>query len=123
MSMGSLVQTLPHIRSGKLKALGVGGAKRNPALPEVPTIAEAGVPGFDATNWWGILAPAGTPPPVLNRLYDEISAILGSTETQKRFELEGAEVSRATPAEFAARISAETAKWTRVVKQAGIRAE
>jgi tripartite-type tricarboxylate transporter receptor subunit TctC len=123
MSMGSLVQTLPHIRSGKLKALGVGGARRNPALPEVPTIAEAALPGFEATNWWGILAPAGTPPPILGRLFEEISSILGSAETQKRFELEGAEVSRASPAEFARLVAAETAKWTKVVKDAGIKAE
>jgi tripartite-type tricarboxylate transporter receptor subunit TctC len=123
ISMGSLLQTLPHIRSGKLKALGVGSLKRNAALPEVPTIAEAGIPGFEAINWWGILAPAGTPAPVLGRLHEDISAILASPETQKRFELEGASVAQSAPAEFGRYILAETHKWTQVVKQAGIKAE
>ena len=122
-NLGSLVQMMPHVRSGKLKALGVSGAKRNPAMPEVPTIAEAGVPGFEVTNWWGILAPAGTPAPVLERLYQELSAILESPETRKRFELEGAEVVRMKPAEFAAFVTRETEKWTRVVKDAGIKPE
>ncbi len=122
-NLGSLVQMMPHVRSGKLKALGVSSAKRNSAMPEVPTIAEAGVPGFEVTNWWGILAPAGTPAPVLERLYQELSAILDSAETRKRFELEGAEVVRMKPAEFAAFVTQETEKWTRVVKDAGIKPE
>jgi len=123
MNLGSLVQMMPHVRSGKLKGLGVGGAKRVAALPDVPTIAEAGVPGYEANNWWGILAPAGTPGPILNRLYSEITAILDSPETRKRFELEGAEVMRMSPAEFANFVAQETAKWTRVVKDAGIKPE
>jgi len=123
MNLGSLVQMLPHVRSGKLKALGVAGAKRNPALPDVPTIAEAGVPGYEANNWWGILAPAGTPAPVIERLHQEIGAILDSPETRKRFELEGAEVVRMSPPEFVAFVNQETVKWTRVVKDAGIKAE
>jgi tripartite-type tricarboxylate transporter receptor subunit TctC len=123
MNLGSLIQILPHIRSGKLRALGVGGAKRNPALPEVPTIAEAGVPGYEANNWWGILVPAGTPAAIVTRLRQEITAILDSPETRKRFEVEGAEVVRMSAAEFTDFIAAETAKWTRVVKEAGIKAE
>src|ERR671918_2869761 len=81
MNLGSLVQMMPHVRSGKLRALGVSSAKRNAAMPEVPTIAEAGVPGFEVSNWWGIVAPAATPPPILDRLYKEITAILDSAET------------------------------------------
>jgi tripartite-type tricarboxylate transporter receptor subunit TctC len=123
MNLGSLVQMMPHVRSGKLKALGVGGAKRVAALPEVPTIAEAGVPGYEANNWWGMLAPAGTPGPILNRLYNEITAILDSPETRKRFELEGAQVMRMSPVEFASFVAQDTVKWTRVVKEAGIKAE
>jgi tripartite-type tricarboxylate transporter receptor subunit TctC len=123
MNLGSLIQILPHIRSGKLKALGVGGAKRNPALPDVPTIAEAGVAGYEAINWWGILVPAGTPPVVINRLRQEITAILESPETRKRFEVEGAETARVSAGEFSDFVIAETAKWTRVVKDAGIKAE
>ena len=122
-NLGSLVQMVPHVRSGKLKALGVSSAKRVAAMPEVPTIAEAGVPGYEVSNWWGILAPAGTPQPVLERLHQEISAMLDSPETRKRFELEGAEALRMSVAEFAQFIGAETVKWTRVVKEAGIKAE
>jgi tripartite-type tricarboxylate transporter receptor subunit TctC len=123
MNLGSLVQMIPHVRSGKLKALGVSSARRVAALPDVPTIAEAGVPGFEVSNWWGILAPAGTPQPALDRLYKEIGAILDSPETRKRFELEGAEVVRMKPQQFADFVTQETEKWTRVVKEAGIKPE
>jgi tripartite-type tricarboxylate transporter receptor subunit TctC len=122
-NLGSLVQMMPHVRSGKLKALGVSGAKRNAAMPEVPTIAEAGVPGYEVSNWWGILSPVGTPQPVLERLYKEINVILDSPETRKRFELEGAEVMRMKPAEIAQFVAKETEQWTRVVKEAGIKPE
>ena len=114
---------LPQIRAGRLKALGIGSAKRSVALPEVPTIDEAGVPGYEASNWWGILAPAGTPPAVLERLHKELAVILASAETQKRFQTEGAEAVHMNPEEFGRFIAAETAKWARVVKEAGIRAE
>jgi tripartite-type tricarboxylate transporter receptor subunit TctC len=122
-NLGSLVQMVPHVRSGKLKALGVSGAKRNAAMPDVPTIAEAGVPGYEVSNWWGILSPAGTPQSVLDRLYKEINVILDSPETRKRFELEGAEVIRMKPAEITSFVAKETEQWTRVVKEAGIKPE
>jgi len=122
-NLGSLVQMVPHVRSGKLKALGVSSAKRVTAMPEVPTIAEAGLPGYEVSNWWGILAPAGTPAAVLDRLYKELTAITDSAETRRRFELEGAEVIRMTPPEFANFVARETEKWTRVVKEAGIKPE
>ena len=123
MNIGSAVQNIPHVRSGKLRALGVGGKNRIAALPDVPTFAEAGLTGAEATNWWGIVAPLGTPAPMLSRLQSEIAAIAESPETQKRFQLEGAEVLRMTAQQFGSLIAAETAKWTRVVKQAGIKAE
>jgi tripartite-type tricarboxylate transporter receptor subunit TctC len=123
ITLGSLVQALPHIRSGKLKALAVGSSRRSPLLPEVPTMAEAGVPGYEAYNWWGIVAPAGTPPTVVERLHRELSVILASAETQKRLAAEGAEAVPMSTAEFSAFIAAETARWTRVVKEAGIKAE
>jgi tripartite-type tricarboxylate transporter receptor subunit TctC len=122
-SVGSLIQMLPHIRSGKLKALGTTGAKRSPVLPDVPTVAEAGVPGYEATNWWGFLAPAGTPAAIVERLHQEVVAVQASAETKRRFETEGAEALQMSPAEFGAFIAAETAKWARVVKEAGISAE
>ncbi|MGQ0651795.1 MAG: tripartite tricarboxylate transporter substrate binding protein [Betaproteobacteria bacterium] len=123
LNIGSVIQNLPHVRSGKLKALGVGGAKRIPAMPDVPTFAEAGVEGAEANNWWGVVAPAGTPQAALQRLQHEIGAVLDGAEIRKRFELEGAEVMRLAPAQFGQLIAAETAKWTRVVKEAKIKAE
>ena len=123
MNIGSAVQNIPHVRSGKLRALGVGGKSRLAALPDVPTFAEAGLPGAEATNWWGVVAPVGTPAAVLERLGKEIAAVVDSPEMQKRFQLEGAEALRMTPREFGALIAADTAKWTGVVKQAGIKAE
>ncbi len=119
----SLVQTTPHIRSGKLKALGTGGSKRNPVLPDVPTIAEAGVPGYEAVNWWGIVAPAGTPAPIIERLHKAIQEVQTSADVQKQFSSEGAEIVQMSPPEFAAFIEKEMKKWERVVKQGGIKAE
>ena len=89
----------------------------------MPTVAEAGVPGAEATNWWGILAPARTPQPIVDRLHAELAAIVASAETRKRLEAEGAEGRQMTQAEFGRFIVDETAKWARVVKQAGITAE
>src|SRR6266511_919702 len=123
IAIGSLIQTLPHIKSGRLKPLGVGSAARVPALPDVPTISEAGVPGYEATNWWGIVAPAGTPRPVIERLHKELSVILASAETKKRFETEGGEAAQMSPEEFGRFIASETVKWAKVVKEAGIKPE
>lgn len=123
MIFGTLIQNLPHIRANRVKALGIGSTRRNAALPEVPTIAESGLPGYEAANWWGILAPAGTPAAVLKRLYNEIAASLGAPDTQKWFTAEGAEIVNRTSEEFGAFIVAETAKWGRVIKDAGIRSE
>ena len=123
MNVGSVVQNLPHVRSGKLKALGVGGSKRIAALPEVPTFAESGVVGAEANNWWGILAPAGSPSQALGRLQQEVAAVLESAETRKRFEHEGAEALRMSAAQFGDLLASETAKWSQVVKQAGMKVE
>jgi tripartite-type tricarboxylate transporter receptor subunit TctC len=121
--VSSLIQTMPHVRSGKLKALATGGAKRSAILPDIPTIAEAGVPGYEMTNWWGVVAPAGTPQPILDKLAKEIGAVLSSPETQKQFAAVGAEVVQKSPADFATFFAAELAKWERVVKDAKIKAE
>ena len=123
ITIGSLLQTLPHIRSGKLRPLGTGGAKRNAALPDVPTIAEAGVPGYEANNWWGIVAPAGVPQAIVKRVNGEIAAILALPETQKWFLSEGGEAVSKTPDGFRQWIVSEMGKWGKVVKQAGIKAE
>jgi tripartite-type tricarboxylate transporter receptor subunit TctC len=119
----SLVQTTPHIKSGKLRALGTGGLKRNPVLPDVPTVAEAGVPDYEAVNWWGIVAPAGTPPAIVERLHKAITEVQDSPEVQKQFATEGAEVVKKSPTEFGQFMISEMNKWERVVKEGGIKAE
>jgi tripartite-type tricarboxylate transporter receptor subunit TctC len=120
-SLGSLIQMIPHIQSGKFRVLGTGGTKRIAALPNVPTIAEAGLPGYEATNWWGILAPARTPAAAVDRLGKEIKAILDTDEVKKLFVKEGAEVEYLDPAEFKAFIEQEITKWTKVVKESNIK--
>ena len=122
-SVASLIQALPHVKSGKLKVLATSGAKRSPVLPDVPTISEAGVPGYEAYNWWGLLAPAGTPKAVVERLVEATGQVLASSETRKRLESEGAEAHRMSPAEFGRFIASETAKWSKVAREAGIKPE
>jgi len=121
--MPSLIQVVPHIKSGRLRVLGTSGTRRSAVLPDVPTISESGVPGYEAHNWWGLLAPAGTPAPVIEKLHSDLTRVLASRETEKRFETEGAEVVRMTPAEFGGFISAELVKWSRVAREVGITAE
>lgn len=122
-SFGSLIQTIPHIQSGKFRILATGGKKRSSILPDVPTIAEAGVPGYEATNWWGVLTPAGTPGPIVDRLNREIKTLLSSADVQKLFLNEGADVDYLGPAEFGPFIAGEITKWGKVVKEANIKVE
>jgi len=119
----SLVQTTPFIKSGQLLALGTGGTKRNPVLPDVPTIAEAGVPGYEANNWWGIMAPAGTPKEIVERLYRDIQSVLKSPELTTAFDREGAAVVTMSTAEFSSYIENEIVKWGHVVKEGNITAQ
>jgi tripartite-type tricarboxylate transporter receptor subunit TctC len=123
ITIGSIVQALSLIRAGKLRALATGGAKRALSLPELPTIAEAGVPGYEASNWWTIAAPAGTPPAVINLLSKELTAFLQMPETQKRFNDEGVELNIMTPAELRKMITADLAKWAKVAKDTGMQQE
>jgi tripartite-type tricarboxylate transporter receptor subunit TctC len=120
--MPSLLQVVPHIKSGRLKVLATSGTSRTPVLPGVPTVAET-LPGYESQNWWGLLAPAGTPKPVIDRLYATVSEVLQSKETSQRMETEGAEAVRMPPAEFKRFISSELAKWVKVAREAGIKAE
>jgi tripartite-type tricarboxylate transporter receptor subunit TctC len=119
----SIVQTVPSIQSGQLRALATGGEKRSPILPDLPTIAESGVPGYVATNWWGIVAPAGTPQPIVDKLHDTITGLLDSAQTKKFLDNEGAAPVHMSSAEFGTFIAAELAKWGPVVKKAGMKAE
>jgi tripartite-type tricarboxylate transporter receptor subunit TctC len=119
----NVLTALPHIKAGKLRALAVTSAKRTEALPDVPTIAEAGVPGYDSTQWYGVLAPAGTPRPVVARLHDEMVRALRASDVKERLAADGAEPVGSSPEEFAAFIRAETQKWAKVAKAAGIRPE
>jgi len=120
---GTTTTTLPMIRSGKVRALGIGDAKRSPALPGVPTVAEAGVPGYEAGNWIGIVAPAGTPPEIVAKLNREISALQDQPDVQKQFANEGADIVKMTPDAFGDFMRNELAKWGRVIKTANIKAE
>jgi tripartite-type tricarboxylate transporter receptor subunit TctC len=114
---------MPHLKSGKLRALAVTGAQRSAAVPEVPTIAESGFPGFEATAWYGVLAPAGTPKAIVTRLHDEIVGALKVPEVKERLEMVGFELVGGTPEAFGAYIKSEIKKWAQVVKTAGIKAE
>ena len=119
----NLLTALPHIKSGKLRALAVTSAKRSVALPEIPTVAEAGLPGYDSTQWYGVLAPAGTPREIVTRLHDEIVRALRDAEVGKRLAADGAEAVGSSPEEFAAFIKSEGEKWAKVARAAGIKAE
>ena len=119
----SLIQTTPFIESGKLKALGTGGGTRSPVLPDVPTIAEAGVPGYEANNWWGIVAPRATPAAIVAQLHSAAQAALASPRVQEQFAREGASTVKMSAAEFGSYIEAEIAKWGRVVQQGNIQAQ
>ncbi len=119
----SLVQTTPHIKTGKLRALGVGSKERSKVLPDVPSVAEAGVPSYEAVNWWGIVAPAGTPQPIIDKLHAALTAAQDSPEVEKQFSTEGAVVVKKSPAEFGAFMVSEMKKWEQVVKKGGIKAE
>jgi tripartite-type tricarboxylate transporter receptor subunit TctC len=119
----NLLTALPHIKSGKLRALAVTSAKRTQALPEVPTVAESGLAGYDSTQWYGVLAPAGTPREIVMRLHDEIVRALRDAEVGKRLAADGAEAVGSSPEAFTAFIRSESEKWAKVASAAGIKAE
>lgn len=122
----NLPSAMPHIKSGKLKALAVTSAQRSSALPEVPTVAEVGGPalkGFEASSWFGLLAPAGTPTDIVNRVQQETAKALQSPALKERLQAQGAIPSGNTPAEFARLIAEETKKWAAVVKASGAKVD
>ena len=123
MMWGTMPLSLAQIRAGRVKALGVTSNKRSPLLPQVPTIAESGVPGYEIVTWWGMLAPAGVPASIAGRLNTEISGIISQPDAAQRLAAEGAEPWPLSNAAYAKIIQSEIEKWTRVAREAGIRAE
>ena len=119
----NLPPSLPQIKAGKLRALAVTSATRAPALPDVPTVAEAGLPGFEASSWFGVLAPAGTPPAIVTKLNAEIAKWLTTPEAKEKLASVGANIAGGTPEDFARHIQAETAKWAKVVKESGAKVD
>ena len=120
----NILSTLPHARAGKLRAYGVTSAKRSPGAPEIPTIAEGGLPGYDAVTWFGILAPAGTPRDIVMKLHTGTLAAVNDPAVRKRFIDDGADPSPSkSPEDFAVLIRSETRKWAKVIKDAGIQPE
>ncbi len=119
----SFTASLPHVRAGRLRMLGVTTSKRATIMPEVPTIAEAGVPGYEAVQWWVLMVPVNTPGEIVARLYKESVAVLHVPDIRTRFANEGMEVVAGTPQELAAYLRSETIKWGKIVKAAGIQPE
>jgi tripartite-type tricarboxylate transporter receptor subunit TctC len=119
----TLVAVMPHVRSGRLKALAVSTLSRSMYAPEIPTLDELGVTGFDAGAWVGLLAPAGTPKPVIDKLNRELNAVLDEPSTQRRLLAMGAELLKSTPEEFAEHLRSEHEKWGRLVRAAGVKPE
>jgi tripartite-type tricarboxylate transporter receptor subunit TctC len=114
---------LPHVKSGRLRALGMTGADRSPLLPALPTIAESGLPGYEVTQWWGLLGPSGLPSAIVARLSSELNAILQQPDVKERFATEGADAAPNTPEWFASRMKLESAKWAKIVRASGATAD
>ena len=123
MTMTGAPAVMGHVQSGRLRALGVSSPQRVPALSQIPTVDEAGVPGFDATQWYGIVAPAGTPKDIVTKLNAEIRKIMQSKDMLERLNTEGAIAAAGTPEEFGAYIKSEITRWAAVVKAAGMKAD
>ena len=123
MVFGNITAVLPLVREGRLRALAVTSPRRWASVPDLPTMIEAGYRDFDSTAWFGLMTPAGTPQPVIDKIHQETVRILARPEIRKRFDEIGMAVIGNTPAEFAAVIAAETPQWAKVIKDAGVKAE
>ncbi len=119
----TIISSVPHVQAGRLRTLAVTTAKRVPAVPDVPTFAEAGVKGVVVVNWYGLIVPKLTPKPVIDRIAKEVAGAMRSPDVQKRLVAEGSEAVGSSPEAYAAHIRAETELWSRVIKQAGIKGE
>ena len=114
---------IQHVRAGKLKALATTGAKRSETLPDLPTVAESGLPGYEAVGWFGLLAPAATPKPVVDKLSADANRVLANQEVRSRMQALGADPGGNTPEEFARFIREDQAKWAKLMREAGIKPE
>jgi tripartite-type tricarboxylate transporter receptor subunit TctC len=123
MMFSSVTQVLPHVRNAKLKLIAIGADKRSPVVPEIPTFAEAGYPGYEVYVWWGISTPAGVPNQIAQRLIKTFTEILSDPATRKRLDAEAAEPRHATPGEFRKLIREEVKKWQSVAKSAGLKVQ
>lgn len=123
MTFDTMVSVMPHVKSGRLRALAVSTLGRSKYAPEIPTLNELGVTGFDAGAWLGLLAPAGTPKPIVEQLNRALNEILDEPETQKRLLAMGAEILKGTPDQFAAHIKSEHARWGKLVRETGVKIE
>jgi tripartite-type tricarboxylate transporter receptor subunit TctC len=123
LTFDTMVSAMPHVKSGSLKALGVSTVARSQFAPEIPTLDEMGVTGFNVGAWLGLLAPAGTPKAIVEKLNRELNAVLDEPDTQKRLLAIGAEIMKSTPDEFAAHIKAENMKWGDLVRESGAKLE
>jgi tripartite-type tricarboxylate transporter receptor subunit TctC len=116
-------QVMPHVKAGKLKPLAVLGTKRSALLPDVPTMAEAGLPSYNFSNWFGLVGPAGLPKPIVDKLQKDVAEVLQSTELRARYQIMGLQSPAGTPGQFAGLIKSDAAKWGLAIKQANIQAE
>lgn len=123
LSFATIISGRQHVKAGRLRALGVSTAKRAPAMPEVPTMAEAGVPGVVVVNWYGLIAPKAVPKPIINRIAAETAKAVKAPAMEKHLIADGSEGVGSTPAEFTAHIKAESEQWRRVIQQGGIKAQ
>ena len=123
LTFATLPTVIPHVRAGKLRGVAVIGATRSAAAPQIPTIAESGVPGFAVNNWIGLFAPAGTPPEIVRKVNAEVMRIMRLPEIARRMEVEGVRFTLNTPEVVAQFIRADTERWSKVVREAGIKAD
>ena len=123
MMFSNLLTAMPHVRAGKLRAIAISSATRSPQAPQLPTVAESGVPGFDVTPWYGVLGPAALPPAITAKLNAEMSGIIKTPDMQERFVAHGVDLVSSTPEQFAALIKTEAPKWRKIVQESGAKVD
>jgi len=123
LAVPTIVVTLPHVRAGRLRAIGVTSTERSPAAPDIPTIAEQGLPGYEANNWYSVLAPTGTPPAIITKIHADLAKVVQLPEIKERFSGLGMEARAMPPTEFTVYLKSEIGKWAKVIKAAGVKPE